>query len=122
VAQVRGVLVEAAWSAGQAPGPLRAFFQRIKARRGFQTAIVATARKMTILAWHLVTKDQDYAFARPRSTHHTQVRDDERIGYRALYPQPSPELVPGQLSLDNLPDQLRTGEPTDSRPGQEAGR
>jgi transposase len=64
-AQVRGVLVEAAWSASRAPGPLRAFFQRIKARRGFQTAVVATARKMTVLAWHLVTKDQDYAFARP---------------------------------------------------------
>ena len=64
-AQVRGVLVEAAWSASRAPGPLRAFYHRIKARRGFQTAVVATARKMTVLAWHLVTKDQDYAFARP---------------------------------------------------------
>jgi transposase len=69
-AQVRGVLVEAAWSASRAPGPLRAFFQRIKARRGFQTAIVATARKMTVLAWHLVTKDQDYAFARPSLVTH----------------------------------------------------
>lgn len=64
-AHVRGVLVEAAWSASRAPGPLRAFFQRIKARRGFQTAVVATARKMTVLAWHLITKDEDYAFARP---------------------------------------------------------
>jgi transposase len=64
-AHVRGVLVEAAWSASRAPGPLRAFYQRIKGRRGFQTAIVATARKMTVLAWHLVTKDEDYAFARP---------------------------------------------------------
>jgi transposase len=64
-AQVRGVLVEAAWSASRAPGPLRAFYQRIKARRGFQKAVVATARKMTVLSWHLVTKDQDYAFARP---------------------------------------------------------
>ncbi|MEQ4305535.1 IS110 family transposase [Plantactinospora sp. B6F1] len=64
-AHVRGVLVEAAWSASRAPGPLRAFFQRVKARRGFPTAVVATARKMTALAWHLVTKDQDYAFARP---------------------------------------------------------
>ena len=43
-AQVRGVLVEAAWSASRAPGPLRAFFERIKARRGFQTAVVATAQ------------------------------------------------------------------------------
>jgi transposase len=49
---------------------LRAFFQRIKARRGFQTAVVATARKLTVLAWHLVTKDQDYAFARPSLVTH----------------------------------------------------
>ncbi|MDX6296698.1 MAG: hypothetical protein QOI51_555 [Nocardioidaceae bacterium] len=64
-AHVRGVLVEAAWSASRALGPLRAFYQRVKARRGFQKAVVATARKMTVLAWHLVTKNQDYAFARP---------------------------------------------------------
>jgi transposase len=64
-AQVRGVLVEAAWSACRAPGPLRAFYQRVQARRGFQKAVVATARKMTILAWHLATRDEDYAFARP---------------------------------------------------------
>ena len=71
-AHVRGVLVEAAWSASRAPGPLRAFYQRVKARRGFQKAVVATARKMTVLAWHLVTKDQDYAFARPALVTHKQ--------------------------------------------------
>ncbi len=38
-AQVRGVLVEAAWSASRTPGPLRAFYKRIKARRGFQTVL-----------------------------------------------------------------------------------
>jgi transposase len=64
-AHTRGVLVEAAWSASRAPGPLRAFYQRINTRRGFQKAVVATARKMTVLAWHLATKKQDYAFARP---------------------------------------------------------
>ena len=64
-AQSRGMLVEAAWTAAKAPGPLRAFYHRVKNRRGFQIAVVATARKMLVLAWHLVTKDQDYAFARP---------------------------------------------------------
>jgi hypothetical protein len=58
-------LVETAWSASRARGPLRAFYRRIKGRRGFQTAVAATARKMTVLAWHLVTKDHDCAFARP---------------------------------------------------------
>jgi transposase len=63
--QARGMLVEAAFAASRSPGPLRAFYKRIKGRRGLQVAIVATARKMTVLCWHLVTKDQDYAFARP---------------------------------------------------------
>jgi transposase len=35
-AHTRGVLVEAAWSASRAPGPLRAFYHRVQARRGFQ--------------------------------------------------------------------------------------
>jgi transposase len=64
-AQARGMLVEAAWSAARAAGPLRAFYRRINARRGFQVAVVATARKLAVLCWHLVTKDEDYAFARP---------------------------------------------------------
>jgi transposase len=69
-AHTRGVLVEAAWSATRAPGPLRAFYHRVQARRGFQKAVVATARKLTILAWHLAVKDQDYAFARPSLVAH----------------------------------------------------
>jgi transposase len=61
----RAMLVEAAWAAGRAPGPLRAFFVRIQGRRGKQVAAVATARKLAILAWHLLTKAEDYAWARP---------------------------------------------------------
>ena len=67
-AQARGMLVEAAFSASRAPGPLRAFYRRVKDRRGFQIATVATARKMTVLCWHLVTRGEDYAFARPSLT------------------------------------------------------
>jgi transposase len=69
-AHTRGVLVEAAWSATHAPGPLRAFYRRVHDRRGFAKAVVATARKLTILAWHLAVKDQDYAFARPSLVAH----------------------------------------------------
>jgi transposase len=64
-AHARGMIVEAAWVASRAPGPLRAFYQRIRARRGTQVAIVATARKMTALCWQLIRKGEDYAFARP---------------------------------------------------------
>ena len=69
-AQARGMLVEAAFSASRAPGPLRAFYRRVKDRRGFQVATVATARKMTVLCWHLITNGEDYAFARPSLNAH----------------------------------------------------
>ena len=59
------MLVEAAWSAAKSPGPLRAFAQRTAARRGRHVATVAVARKLAVLAWHLLTRGEDYAFAAP---------------------------------------------------------
>jgi len=67
-AHARGMLVEAAWVAAKIPGPLRAFYERIRARRGMQIAVVAIARKLIVLCWHLVVKEPDYAFARPSLT------------------------------------------------------
>jgi hypothetical protein len=67
-AHARGMLVEAAWAAVKTPGPLRAFYERIRSRRGMQVAVVATARKLAVLCWHLIIKDEDYAFARPSLT------------------------------------------------------
>lgn len=61
----RAMLVEAAWSAAKAPGPLHAFFVRIRAKRGHQIAAVAVARKLAVLCWHVLTKEQDYLWARP---------------------------------------------------------
>jgi len=62
------VLVEAAWHAARAPGPLRAFHQRVAARRGSNIATVAVARKLAMIAWHLLSRNEDYAFARPSLT------------------------------------------------------
>ena len=64
-AQARGMLVEAAWACAKTPGPLRAFFLRVRARRGEQVAAVATARKLAVLSWHLLSHGEDYAYARP---------------------------------------------------------
>ena len=66
----RAMLVEAAWAAAKAPGPLRAFFIRIRARRGHQIAAVAVARKLTTLCWHMLTKGEDYRWARPSLVAH----------------------------------------------------
>ena len=64
-AHARGMLVEAAWAAAKTPGPLRAFSERVRARRGMQIAVVATARKLAVLCWHLIVKGEDYAYGRP---------------------------------------------------------
>ncbi len=69
-AHARAMLVEAAWAASKAPGPLRAFFLRIRAKRGMQVAAVAVARKLAVLCWHMLTKQADYLWARPALVAH----------------------------------------------------
>ena len=64
----RHALVEACWSTVRQPGPIAAFYQRIKARRGHSIAIVAAARKLACLFWCLLTRGEDYAFAQPSLT------------------------------------------------------
>ena len=64
----RDMLVEAAWAASHSPGPLRAFSRRIRARRGKQIAAVATARKLAVITWHVLSKEQDYEWKRPALT------------------------------------------------------
>ena len=67
-AHARGMLVEAAFTASKIPGPLRAFYQRVRSRRGIQIAIVATARKLVCLCWTMIERGEDYAFARQSLT------------------------------------------------------
>ena len=67
-ASARHALVEAAWSVVRQPGPLHAFYQRIRARRGHQVAVVATARKLACLFWCMLTRGEDYAFGQPSLT------------------------------------------------------
>jgi transposase len=66
--ETRHVLVEAAWHAARASGPLRAFHERIAGRRGGNIATVAVARKLAVIAWHTLSRGEDYAFARPPLT------------------------------------------------------
>jgi transposase len=66
--ETRHMLGEVAWKVMQTPGPLRAFFERVRARRGEQIAATATARKLAVLFWQLLTREEDYAFQRPAMT------------------------------------------------------
>ena len=64
-AGARWALVESAWVVARAPGPLHAFAERIRARRGVNVATVAVARKLVVLFWHMLTNNEEYAFGRP---------------------------------------------------------
>jgi transposase len=67
-ASARHALVEACWSTVRQPGPIAAFYARVKAKRGHSIAIVASARKLACLFWCLLTRGEDYAFAQPSLT------------------------------------------------------
>jgi transposase len=64
----RWALVEGAWSVVQQPGPLHAFYARIRTRRSGQVAVVAVARKLACLFWFLLTREEDYAHQQPSLT------------------------------------------------------
>src|SRR5919201_202125 len=64
----RHALVEASWSVVRQPGPMHAFYARIRARRGHSIAIVACARKLACLFWCLLSREEDYAYTQPSLT------------------------------------------------------
>jgi transposase len=66
--RARHALVEASWSTVRQPGPTRAFYGRIRARRGHQVAVVAAARKLACLFWCLLTREENYAYQQPSLT------------------------------------------------------
>ena len=50
------------------PGPLHGFYERTQTRRGHGKAVVATARKLAVLFWCMLTRSQDYAHQQPSLT------------------------------------------------------
>jgi transposase len=88
-AAARWALVEAAWSVVLQPGPLRAFYDRTRARRGHGKAIVATARKLAVLFWCMLTRDEDYAHQQPSLTNKKLRRLELTAGAPARKGKPS---------------------------------
>jgi transposase len=66
--QARWMLVQAAQQVGRHPGPLGHFFRRLAKKKNRNIAVVATARKLVVIAWHLLTKNEPYRYAQPLAT------------------------------------------------------
>ena len=64
----RWMLIQAAQHARTHTGPLGYFYQRLKRRKGHNIAIVATARKLAVFAWHILTNNESYRYAQPEPT------------------------------------------------------
>jgi transposase len=64
---IRWILVELAHVAIRSQGQIRTFFERLMPKKGYKKAIVAVARKMLRLVWHLLTYDEVFIDDVPRS-------------------------------------------------------
>jgi transposase len=64
----RSMLVQAAHSVARHPGPLGYFFRKLSKRKKYNVAVVATARKLVVIAWHMLTRNEPYRYASPQCT------------------------------------------------------
>jgi transposase len=61
----RWMLVQAAQSLATHPGPLGVFFRRLAKKKNRNVAVVATAHKLVIIAWHMLRRHEPYRYAQP---------------------------------------------------------
>jgi transposase len=58
----RWLAIEAAQTIARSESPLAASYHRIRRRKGHQVAATALARKLVVVAWHVLTKDEPYRY------------------------------------------------------------
>ncbi len=104
--EARHLLVEAAWHAARTTGPLRAFAARIASRRGAQVAVVAVARKLVVIAWHMLMRGEDYAFARPSLVREKLRRAELLVGVERRQGKRNPVRVFATAEQHRLEKQL----------------
>ena len=66
-AHARWLLVQAAQHLGQYRGPLAQTMRRIIQRKNRNVAVVACARKLAVLLWHVLSSGEPFRYALPKS-------------------------------------------------------
>lgn len=125
----RWLLVQAAQHLDRHPGPLGVFFRRLARKKNRNVAVVAAARKLALVAWHMLIHQEPYRYAQPRTTEaklqrlRVRTRGKRRRGPRKGTPRSSnygtgvsTRRIPSLHSLadaENIPQPKAVDELTD---------
>jgi transposase len=66
--RARWLLIQAAQHVAAHPGPLGVFFRRLLKKKNRNVAVVATARKLVVIAWQMLKNNEPYRYAQPAAT------------------------------------------------------
>ncbi len=106
--RLRWLMIEAAHAAIRWDPHWRQVHERIARRRGFSVAVVAVARRLLVLVWHLLTKNDHYRYLQPQ-TFVTKLQNwAYRIGRAQLPTATAQEFVQHHLSALGLRDLARS--------------
>jgi transposase len=100
----RWMMVQAAQHLGKNPGPLGHFFRKLSRKKNHNVAVVAAARKLATIAWHMLTKNEPYRYAQPKSTE-TKLA---RLRVRVTGKRRKTGVAKGTRSVAKLPGGSRT--------------
>ena len=100
--QIRWLMVEAAWNAVRWEPHWQKVYERIKQRRGSGIAIVAVARKLLVVIWHLLHNHCQYYHLKAATFVRKLQEWAWRIGRDHLPDDTSIEFVRRQLKLINF--------------------
>ena len=62
--QARAMLVQAVQAASDHSGPIGAFFRRLRKRKKYNVAVIATARKLVTIAYLMLKNNEPYRYAK----------------------------------------------------------
>ena len=97
--QARWMLIQAAQHLDKNPGPLGHFFRRLCRKKNRNVAVVAAARKLGMIGWHMLITNEPYRYAIPRATSDKL----QRLRVRATGERRRSGAKKGQKAVAKLP-------------------
>ena len=82
--ELRWAMVEAAWRAVRCDPHWKAQFENLKKRKHPSQAIVAIARKMLVVVWHVLSKQEPCRHSQDEDLAYKMITWSQRLGEEAL--------------------------------------